>query len=171
MELNIVVAMTDTGLIGVNNSLPWHLPEDLKQFKARTLGHPMIMGRLTYDSIGRPLPGRLTVVLTGNKDWNAPEGVRVAHTLDDALALAEACAEELGVAQIMIVGGARVYEQFLPKVKRLFVTEVHTQLEGDAYFPEIDRRIWVETSRQRYTSEGASALEYSFVEYLRRENG
>lgn len=170
MELAIVVAMAENRVIGVENTLPWRLPEDLKRFKAITMGHPMIMGRLTFESIGRPLPGRTTIVVTRNSGWKAPGGVLVAHNLDSAISLAEQEADNLGVNTVMVVGGAKVYEQTLAKCHRLYVTEVHTFVTGDAVFPPILSTDWKEFARQRFVSEAADSLNYSFVEYCKSGN-
>jgi len=165
MKLSIVVAMAENRVIGVDNTLPWHLPEDLKRFKALTMGHPMIMGRLTYDSIGRPLPGRTTIVVTRNAHWPAPEGVLVANNIECALVIAEQEAERLGVDTTMVVGGANIYQQLLPRCTALHVTEVHTSVEGDAVFPEIDLAVWQERSRKKILSKSDDPLYFSIVEY------
>ncbi len=169
MELAIVVAMADNRAIGIKNGLPWRLPEDLKRFKEITMGHPMIMGRLTFDSIGRALPGRVTIVVTRDNTWPAPDGVVATHNLEEALAAAELEAKKLGVETIMIVGGANVYEQLLPRCNKLFVTEVHTSVTGDAFFPAINLEVWAETNRRKYMSNAAELLAYSFVEYQKRQ--
>lgn len=168
MKIAIVVAMAENRVIGVENTLPWRLPEDLKRFKEITMGHPMIMGRLTYESIGRPLPGRKTIVLTRDPEWQAPEGVVVASGIDEALRCAEGEAEKLGVECVMVVGGAKVYEQILPKAEELYVTEVHTFVDGDAYFPIIKSPQFEELSRHRFHSEVPDFLAYSFVKYQKK---
>lgn len=170
MELAIVVAMAENRVIGAENTLPWHLPEDLKRFKTITMGHPMIMGRLTFESIGRPLPGRITIVVTRNPDWKAPEGVFVATSLDSAIGIAEQEADNLGVNTVMVVGGAKIYEQVLEKCHRLYVTEVHTFVTGDAFFPPVSSTDWKEFTRQRFVSKAADSLSYSFVEYYKSTN-
>lgn len=137
MRVSIVVATDLDGAIGRENRLPWHLPEDLKRFKAVTMGKPMIMGRKTWQSIGRALPGRRSIVLTQQAAFQAP-GAEVAHTPEEALALA-APAEE-----VMVVGGAEVYRLFLPRADRLYWTEVQAHIGGDARFPPIDRAAWRE---------------------------
>lgn len=157
--ISMIVAMGENRLIGRDNDLPWHIPADLKFFKATTMGKPMIMGRKTFDSIGRPLPGRRTIVVTRNPDW-ACEGVEVASSLDDALKLAE------GADEVMIVGGAQIYAQALAKADRLYVTEVALSLEGDAYFPEINDAEWGVVSRENHEAEGKNPA-YSFVVYDR----
>ena len=157
--ISMIVAMAENRAIGKNNDLPWHLPEDLRHFKALTMGKPMIMGRKTFESIGRPLPGRRTIVVTRNMDWHT-EGVDVADSLEGAIQMAE-MAEE-----IMIVGGAQIYTQAMPHTDRLYVTEVALEVDGDAFFPEFDRREWREVAREDHAAaEGKPA--YSFVTYER----
>ena len=170
MKLSIVVAKAENGVIGVDNGLPWHLPEDLKRFKQITMGHPMIMGRLTYESIGRPLPGRKTIVVSSQK-LELPEEVVVVENLELAEDRARLEAKNMGLEEVMIVGGAKIYEQFISKVQRLYVTEVHTFVEGDARFPRLVTCDWAETDRQRYSSDSAEGLDYSFVTYDRKTNG
>jgi dihydrofolate reductase len=141
-RLTLVAAYADNRVIGDHGRIPWHLSEDFAHFKATTMGGTLVMGRATYDSIGRPLPGRTTVVVTRNPDWSA-EGVLVAHSLDEALALA---AEQAG--ETYVVGGAEIYEQALPLATHQVLTEVPLAPEGDAYYPEFDRAEWVETRRE-----------------------
>lgn len=159
MRLSIIVAMAKNRTIGVNNDLPWHLPEDLKYFKATTLGKPILMGRKTFDSIGRPLPGRQNIVITRNAEWQH-EGVDVAPSLDAAIALAS------DVEEVMVTGGAQIYEMALPFVHRLYVTEVDLEIDGDAHFPEFSKNEWREVSRESHPAmDGKPA--YSFVVYER----
>lgn len=140
MTLTLVVAMGSNRVIGVGGTLPWHLPEDLAHFKRLTLGHPMVMGRTTYESIGRPLPGRTTIVVTRQHGWSAA-GVEVAHSLDDAIALASELDDEA-----FLVGGAQVYAEALERdlVDTMVVTRVRQAPEGDAWFPVIDWEGWHE---------------------------
>ena len=162
MKTAIVVAVAENGVIGRNNALPWRLPEDLKYFKRVTMGHPIIMGRKTFTSIGRPLPGRTNIVVTRQRDWEA-EGVKVAHSLEQALQIAEAQATIDGVDYAMVIGGADFYQQTLPQAQRLYLTEVHAQVEGDAYFPSFDKSAWQERGRQRYEADETNPYAYSFV--------
>lgn len=157
--ISMIVAMGENRLIGRDNDLPWHIPADLKFFKATTMGKPMIMGRKTFESIGKPLPGRRTIVVTRNPAW-ACEGVEVALSMDAALALAE------GADEIMVVGGAQIYAQALSKADRLYVTEVALRLEGDAYFPEINDAEWGLVSRESHEATEEHPA-YSFVVYDR----
>ncbi|MDR9439639.1 MAG: dihydrofolate reductase [Halomonas sp.] len=162
----MIAAMAKNRVIGVDNQLPWYLPEDLKFFKRMTQAKPIIMGHKTFDSIGRPLPGRLNIVLTRDPDFQ-PEGVRVCHDLAAALRLADQQATIDGVEEIMVMGGAQVYEQMLPFASRLYLTEVDIEVEGDARFPALDMAEWEEVQRvPGEPAEGQPA--YHFVEYHRR---
>jgi len=161
MALSIIVAMAHNNVIGVDNGLPWHLPADLKYFKVTTMGKPIIMGRKTFQSIGRPLPGRRNIVITRDKTWHA-DGVEVASSVDEAVKATE------NVQEVMIIGGAQIYGAFLPFVSRLYVTEIEKEILGDTYFPEIDRVVWKEVSRSRHDATD-DAPSYSFVIYERAE--
>ena len=160
-SIALIVAMARNRTIGVNNTLPWRCPEDLKRFKALTMGHHMIMGRKTFDSIGRPLPGRTTVVLTRDQDL-AVDGCVMARSLPEALA---ACA---GDSEIFIVGGAEIYAQSLELADTLYLTEIQQDVEGDAHFPDFDRSAWRETDREVRSQETPQPLEYHFVTYRRK---
>jgi dihydrofolate reductase len=160
-KLSIIVAMAKNRTIGVNNTLPWRCPEDLKHFKALTMGHHMIMGRKTFDSIGKPLPGRTTVVVTRDKGLKI-EGCLIAHSLQEAV---ELCA---GDAEAFIVGGADIYSQSLQLADTLYITEIQQDVEGDAHFPEFDRNLWQETARDVRTQETPQPLDYHFVTYRRK---
>ncbi len=138
----MVAAVADNGVIGASGDIPWRIPEDFAHFKATTLGHTMVMGRATYDSIGRPLPGRTTIVLTRDPSWSA-EGVLVAPSFAAALALADDLPGE-----VMVVGGSLVYEDALPLADEQVLTEVHLTPEGDTFYPEVDRADWVEARRE-----------------------
>ncbi len=160
-KLSIIVAMAQNRTIGVNNTLPWRCPEDLKHFKALTMGHHMIMGRKTYDSIGKPLPGRTTVVVTRNTDLSI-DGCIVTHSLLEAIA---SCA---GDKEIFVVGGAELYRQAIPLVDTLYITEIQQEVEGDAFFPEFDANEWQETARELRAQETPQPLAYHFVTYRRK---
>jgi dihydrofolate reductase len=141
MKIALVVAVSQNNVIGRENQLPWHLPEDLQYFKSVTMGKPILMGRKTFDSIGRPLPGRKNIVITRDLEWNA-EGVEVVYSVDDALAAgADACAVA-NSDEIMIIGGAQIYRDCLPIADRLYLTRVEAEIEGDAFFPDIDIKQW-----------------------------
>ncbi|HLY96829.1 MAG: dihydrofolate reductase [Sideroxydans sp.] len=161
MSLSIIVAMARNRTIGVNNTLPWRCPEDLKHFKALTMGHHMIMGRKTFDSIGKPLPGRTTVVVTRDRDLKI-EGCLIAHSLEQAIA---ACA---GNEEVFVVGGADLYRQAIALVNTLYVTEIQQDVEGDAHFPEFDKNAWQETARDVRSQETPQPLNYHFVTYRRK---
>ena len=160
-KLSLIVAMAKNHTIGVNNTLPWRCPEDLKHFKALTMGHHMIMGRKTFDSIGKPLPGRTTVVVTRNTELHI-DGCTMANSLEQAIA---ACAND---DETFIVGGAELYTQALPLVDRLYITEIQQEVEGDAHFPQFARDEWEEVSREVHSQETPQQLEYHFVSYRRR---
>jgi dihydrofolate reductase len=160
-KLSIIVAMAKNRTIGVNNTLPWRCPEDLKHFKTLTMGHHMIMGRKTFDSIGKPLPGRTTVVVTRNTDLEIASCV-IAHSLNDAIT---ACS---GDENVFIVGGAELYRQAISVVDTLYITEIQQDVEGDAHFPEFDKRAWQETSREKRSQETPQPLEYHFVTYSKK---
>lgn len=158
--LSIIAAMAKNRTIGIDNSLPWRCPEDLKHFKALTMGHHIIMGRKTFDSIGKPLPGRHTVVVTRNRDLHI-DGCRVVHSLEEAIA---ACA---GDEEIFITGGAELYAQGLPLAHKLYLTEIYKEIEGDAHFPEFDASQWQEVSREPRSQQEPQPLEFEFVLYQR----
>ncbi|MDP2760050.1 MAG: dihydrofolate reductase [Sideroxyarcus sp.] len=161
MSLAIIVAMARNRTIGANNTLPWRCPEDLKHFKALTMGHHMIMGRKTFDSIGKPLPGRTTVVVTRDRGLKI-EGCLIAHSLAEAIALCK------GDDQIFIVGGADIYAQSLSLADTLYVTEIQREVTGDAHFPPFDRDIWQETSREVRSQITPQPLDYHFVCFYRK---
>lgn len=140
-QVTLIAAVGRNGVIGSGNHMPWHLPEDFAFFKRTTMGHAMVMGRKTFDSIGRALPGRRTIVVTRQADWHHPD-VETVHSLDDALGLAGP------VGEVFIVGGGEIYEQAMPFAHRLLITEVDQEPEGDVHFPEIDRSVWRETARE-----------------------
>ncbi len=154
-----IVAMADNGVIGRDNGLPWHLPDDLKRFKALTMGHALLMGRRTFDSIGRPLPGRRNLVLTRNPGWQAP-GTDTVRSLDEALAKA-------GASMLFVIGGAEVFALAWPIVSRLELTEVHAEPAGDTVLAGFDRRAWRETFREERSVDERHAAPFSFVTLLR----
>jgi dihydrofolate reductase len=158
--LSLLVAVAHNGVIGRHNRLPWRLSADLKRFRALTLGHHVLMGRKTYESIGRPLPGRTNVVITRQPDFQA-EGIMVAHSLEEALALAA------GDEQIFVAGGAEIYRQALPRVDRIYLTVIHHDFEGDTFLFDLDKSVWRETSRVDYLPDDKNPYPYSFVELER----
>lgn len=165
--LSLVCALAQNRTIGRGNQLPWRLPRDLAYFKKITWGHPIVMGRKTFDSIGRPLPGRTNIVVSRQSDWSA-EGVTAVNSLSQAMDVAGQAAAASGVAEIMLIGGASLYEQALPIADRLYLTEVHAQVEGDAFFPEFNRSEWVERSREDCPADTGNPFAYSFVVYEKR---
>jgi len=152
--------MAANRVIGRNNALPWHLPADLKRFKTLTTGHPVVMGRKTYESIGKPLPGRRNLVISRNAGYRAP-GCEVVHSLNAALA---ACR---GASDIFIIGGAELYRESLPRAQRLEFTEIHAEFEGDAIFPGFSPAQWHEAGREIHGTEAGSPFRYDFVRYER----
>lgn len=168
MILSVIVAAAENGVIGRNNALPWHLPGDLRYFKRTTMGKPVIMGRKTFESIGRPLPGRTNIVITRQSNYSAPDGVRVVNSLDEALALAEDVALIDGAEELMVIGGEAIYAGALPLAQRLYLTEVHAEVEGDAHLPPIDWGQWRELSRERFEAVSPNPYAYSFVVYERQ---
>lgn len=155
---SIIVAMAKNRTIGINNTLPWRCPEDLRHFKSLTMGHHIIMGRKTYDSIGKPLPGRTTVIVTRNRELKI-DGCLIAHSLQEAIA---ACARD---EEIFIVGGAELYAQALPLADTLYITEIQRDVEGDAHFPEFSRTQWQEVAREKHSQQSPQQLDYDFVIY------
>ena len=148
--------MAANGAIGVGNRLPWRLPADLKRFKALTMGKPILMGRRTHESIGRPLPGRTNIVLTRDPDYTAP-GCRVVHSLHQALEVVG------GAPELMVIGGARVYEQAMPLAERLYLTRVRAEVAGDTHFPEYQAADWVELEREEHMADDANPHAFEFV--------
>ena len=157
-RITLAVAVADNGVIGRGGALPWRLPEDLRRFKAATLGKPVLMGRKTFESIGRALPGRLNIVLTRRAGWRpADPEVRVAADLDAALALAGDAAE------VSVIGGSEIYALALPRASRVLVTEVHATPEGDTRLPRFDPLEWREVSRERWPADERHVHDMSFV--------
>ncbi|MGC5699428.1 dihydrofolate reductase [Pseudomonas sp. NFXW11] len=160
LPLSLIAALAQNRVIGVDNSMPWHLPADFKYFKATTLGKPIIMGRKTWDSIGRPLPGRLNIVVSRQTDL-ALEGAEVYPSLAAAVARAEEWAQEQGVDELMLIGGAQLYAQGLEQAERLYLTRVALSPEGDAWFPAFDLAQWQLVSEELHPAEGDKPA-YSF---------
>ena len=158
-SLSLIVAHAKNHVIGLNNAMPWHLPEDLKRFRALTTGHHIIMGRKTYESLGRLLPGRTTIIVTRNKDFKV-EGALIAHSLQAALML---CA---GDNEPFLIGGAELYKDGLKYATKLYVTEVHAEFAGDAFFSEIDLSHWSLSEKKDHLA--ASGLIYSDLIYFRK---
>ena len=147
IRVSAIVARAENGVIGRDNQLPWYLPSDLKYFKAQTFGKPVVMGRKTFESIGRPLPGRTNVVITRQPDWQSP-GVKVASSIEDALKIATAQAELDGADAVMLIGGAEIYRLGAPYIDRWYITEVHLKPDGDAALQDLDMTLFAEVSSQ-----------------------
>jgi dihydrofolate reductase len=161
-RVSVIAALAKNGVIGIENRLPWRLPEDLAHFKALTLGHPVLMGRKTFESLGRPLPGRANIVITRNPDY-CREGCLVADSIRAALALCK------GADEVFFIGGADLYAQAIPLADRLYLTEVDIAAEGDAWFPAYDTSAFREVSRESHRGEKGDALGFDFVVYERVE--
>jgi dihydrofolate reductase len=163
--LTLIVARARNGVIGRDGALPWHLPEDLKRFKALTLGHPVLMGRKTWDSIlarnGKPLPGRRNIVVSRQSGFSAPGG-EAAGSLDAALAL---CAD---APVVFVIGGAQIYAEALPRAQCVELTEIDADVEGDAVMPPLDPAVWQETQREAHGPSAERPFGYAFVTYRRR---
>ena len=164
MKVALIAAFAQNLVVGVNNALPWHLPEDLKYFKRTTSGKAIVMGRKTYESIGRPLPNRTNIVVSRNPDFSA-DGVVVVDSLEAAIKHAEAVNTINGVDEVMIIGGAAIYEAALPLADRLYLTHVHASVEGDAHFPSVDLSQWLEMTRDDFQKDESNPYDYSFVVY------
>jgi len=161
--ISLIVAKADNGVIGRDNKMPWHIPAELKHFKARTMGKPIIMGRKTFDSLGRVLPGRPHVVISRSA-LSLPANCYAARSLQEAISTAQTLAEQ---GEVVVIGGAEIYRQALPLVDRLYLTEVHIEPEGDTWFPELNPGDWQETEREDVPADADSAIAYSIVTYQR----
>ncbi len=157
----IIAAIAANNALGKDNDLIWHLPADLIRFRKRTTGHHIIMGRNTYESIGKPLPNRTTVIITRNQQYKAP-GCVVVHSMQEALAIAK------NDAQPFIIGGAQIYEEAILFADQLDITEVHAEFKADVFFPKIDGNLWKETKRETFSSDEKNHYKYSFVSYVRK---
>ena len=162
MKISLIVAMAENSVIGANNQMPWHLPADLKHFKHITLGKPILMGRKTHESIGKALPGRHNIVLSRDPSFNA-KGCTTVHSTETAL---KAAAIDSG--ELMVIGGAALYRDFLPDAQSLYMTLIHQQFEGDTYFPALEEQIWEEAERSGINEDFLSGLTFSFVRLERR---
>ena len=163
MQISLIVAVSENGAIGKDNQLLWRLPDDLKRFKQLTLGNPMIMGRKTFESIGKPLPGRTSIVVTRNQDY-APEGVVIAHSLESAFEKAK----ELHADNAFVIGGGELYEQAIPFTDYIYLTRVHTTVEGDTYFELPDLEKWVLTEKIPHEADERHAFGFDFINYARK---
>lgn len=162
MRVSLIAAMAENRVIGVNNTLPWRLPADLRHFRQLTTGHHVIMGRRNYESIGRPLPERTNIVVTRNPDYRAP-GCRVVHSVEEALTSAQ------NDPELFIIGGAEIYRQALDRADRLYLTLVHANIRGDTYFPEFDPGHWNEVSREQHEADEKNPYACTFLTYDRKK--
>ena len=167
MKLAIIVAAARNGTIGRDNQLPWHLPPDLKYFKSVTLGKPVIMGRKTYESIGRPLPGRTNIVITRQQDWRPGTDIVVVSSLDQAIAAEKDVTARVSDAEAMIIGGAEIYRLSLEQADRVYLTQIEADVAGDAVFPALPATLWKLTSS--VDGDPAAELAHRFCVYDRRE--
>ncbi|MFI5012071.1 MAG: dihydrofolate reductase [Hyphomicrobiales bacterium] len=166
LPLVIVVAVADNGIIGKDNGLSWRIPSDMKRFRRITMGKPLIMGRKTFQSIGRPLPGRELVVVTRDKSFSAA-GVHIAHSPQDAVLKAEELAASMGADEIIVAGGAAIYAALLPLTSRIELTRVHAAIEGDVAFPELDSDAWREANRKEHAPEPGDDHGYTLSSFVR----
>lgn len=166
MIISIIAAVAKNGVIGGGNTLLWNLPEDMKHFRDTTRGHTVIMGRKTFESIGKPLPNRRNIVITRDANY-LNEGIEVVNSLDEALRLASLeqgreFEENQDDVEVFVIGGGEIYKQAIEKANKLYITEIHQDFEGDTIFPTIDKTVWKESSREDHID---NAIPYSFAEY------
>jgi dihydrofolate reductase len=159
-KISLIVAVAQNGIIGTGGTMPWHITEDFAHFKAVTLGHSVVMGRKTYESIGRPLPRRRNIVITRNTEL-AIEGCEMASSLEGAIAMCE------GEEEVFVIGGGEIYRQAMPLADKLYITHVGIEAEGDTRFPDIDPEVWHEVSREEFPHGSAFPHPFSFVDYER----
>ncbi|MCL7421485.1 MAG: dihydrofolate reductase [Methylobacter sp.] len=159
MKISLIVAMASNRVIGINNQLPWHLSADLKRFRYITMGSPILMGRKTYESIGRPLPGRTNVIISRDPAYQQ-EGCLVFNDIETAI---ESCCQKF--QEIFVIGGSELYQSMLPMADTLYVTLIHKAFSGDAFFPEIDARQWAEVAREDVDNDPDAGFGYSFIKY------
>lgn len=163
MNISIIVAMANERVIGVNNGLPWDLPADMKHFRELTLGKPIIMGRKTYESIGRPLPGRRNIVVSRNSELKIP-GVDVVSTLDDAISMVS------NVQEIMIIGGAQLYADALSKANKIYLTKINLDIKGDSFFPQFNESEWTVLQKDDFECNELNKIDFSFIVLEKKNN-
>jgi dihydrofolate reductase len=163
-RVSLIVAMDESGVIGLSGRLPWKQPADLIHFKVLTMGKPMLMGRKTFESIGRPLPGRTSIVLTRDQSWRR-EGALAVHSLEEALQHAS------GASELMVIGGAEVYRLTLAHAHRVYLTRIHATVQGDTHFPEVDFRQWRELERQDFAADARHQYAMTFLTLERSAAG
>ena len=164
MILSLIAAASDNRVIGNKGEIPWKLPADLKYFRQKTEGHPIIMGRKTFQSIGKPLPKRRNIVISRHEFPGKPLEFDVAHSLEDAIAIAKKDNPE----EIFVIGGGEIYKQALPLADRIYFTHIHGIFDGDAFFPQLDPKEWVETARDDHNADAENPHDYSFITYERQ---
>lgn len=163
----MIAAASENNVIGRGGKLPWHLKNDLRHFKERTTGHPVIMGRKTFESIGRPLPNRRNIVITRQNGWSALS-VATAHSLEEALSLVTTEGRRQTTDEIVIIGGGEIYRQALPLAHRIYLTRVHAVIDGDAFFPQLPVGEWKEMSREEHAADSENEYPYTFLTYERQ---
>nr|AIA15954.1 Dihydrofolate reductase [uncultured bacterium] len=163
MIVSLLLAASENNVIGKDNGLPWHLPDDLKYFKNLTWGLPILMGRKTFDSIGKPLPGRKSIVITRDRDWRH-EGVEVVHSIEEAIDKAKT----LGAKEIFVIGGAEIFKSSLPVANRIYLTRIHHVFDGDVFFPEIDAERWSCTSERFCAADEKNAYDHTYHVWERK---
>jgi dihydrofolate reductase len=163
MILSLLLAADENNVIGKDNRLPWHLPNDLKYFKNLTWGMPILMGRKTFESIGKPLPGRKNIVITRSQDWQK-DGVEVVHSTEEAVAIAQ----ESDIKEIFIIGGAEIFNSILPQANRVYLTRIHHQFEGDVFFPELNKNEWQLKNQKFCAADDKNAYPHAFQVWERK---
>lgn len=167
MKISLIAAVAQNGVIGRDNDMPWHLPDDFAFFKQKTSHHAIIMGRKSLEALGKPLRNRTSIVITRNQDFTA-EGVTIVHTLNEAITEAKKVDEQLYQSnEIFVIGGAEIYKIAIPMATTLYLTEIHQTYEGDTYFPQFDKSEWQEISRQPHPTDERHDASFDFVEYER----
>jgi dihydrofolate reductase len=164
MKKVIVVACSRNRVIGKNNQLVWRMPADLRFFKLTTMGHHLLLGRKTFESMGGALPGRTSIVITRNKNYKVPEGHYVVHSIEEGYALGE----KLGLEVLMVLGGAEIYKQALPEIDEVILTHIDEEFEGDAFFPELVSKDWELLSSEAHSKDEKNPHDYEFRRYVRR---
>lgn len=172
MILSLIAAISDNNVIGGGNTLLWNIPADMKHFRDITSGHTVIMGRKTFESIGRPLPNRTNIVITRDTTY-LQDGINVASSLEEALRMAsleqgKGFEENQDEVEVFIIGGGQIYTQAISKAQKLYITEIHQNFEGDTHFPTIDTNLWKEIAREDYQADNKNQIAYSFVEYRKK---
>ncbi len=163
MVISQIVAASLNNVIGVNGGLPWHMPTDMKYFKEKTLGHYIVTGRKNYEAEGKALPGRVNIVLTRNREYTIPDGV-VVHTMEEAIEIAR----KAGETELFIVGGEEIYKLAMPVTDRIYLTRIHTKVEGDTFYPEPDPEIWKQVSVERHQKDKRNPFDYDFLVFERK---